>query len=272
MAKIHADYHLHTLFSPDGKNSPEEMCRAALEKGLTEIAVTDHYEFYQAGVFRDKPFTSEHMRAQQRELERCRELFAGKLTIRRGVEIGQPQCNPEAARELMEAVPFDYVIGSVHKLSDLDLGLTQYTEENIPGLAGRNLAMLYELADREDFDCMGHIDIIKRYAARQGMRVDLLDWREQLEPILRRLIERGKGLEVNTSGLRQAARETLPSLAVLKLYRSLGGEILTAGSDAHCTADISAGFDETLAVIREAGFRYLARYEDRKPHFVPLDG
>ena len=108
MAKIIADYHMHTTFSPDGFDSPEAMCRAALEKGLTEIAVTDHFEFYQAGIFKDKPFTIENMLAQQRELDKCREMFSGKLTIRSGIEIGQPQCNPQAASELMASVSFDY--------------------------------------------------------------------------------------------------------------------------------------------------------------------
>ena len=270
MAKIIADYHMHTTFSPDGFDSPEAMCRAAMERGLTEIAVTDHFEFYQAGIFKDKPFTIENMLAQQRELDKCREMFSGKLTIRNGIEIGQPQCNKLAAEELMKAVPFDYVIGSVHKLHDLDLVLTEYPDENIPGLVEQNLSMLYDLADREDFDCLGHLDIIKRYAANKGKKIDLLDYKDQLEPILRRVAERGKGLEINTSGLRQAAKETLPSAKVLEFYRSLGGEILTIGSDAHKTADVAAGFDGALEAARAAGFRYLALYENRTPHFYPI--
>lgn len=270
MTKIIADYHLHTTFSPDGTASPEEMCRAAIQNGLTEIAVTDHFECYQAGIFKDKPFTVENMLAQQKSLDKCRELFAGKLTIRNGIEIGQPQCNPKAASELMQAVSFDYVIGSVHKLHDLDLGLTEYPDEKIPGLVEQNLKMLYQLADWEDFDCLGHLDIIKRYAANKGKKIDLMDYQEQLEPILRRVIERGKGLEINTSGLRQSAKETLPSVKTLAFYRSLGGEILTVGSDAHRTADVAAGFQEALEVAQTAGFRYLAVYENRTPHFYPI--
>ncbi|HIS77458.1 MAG TPA: histidinol-phosphatase HisJ family protein [Candidatus Merdivicinus excrementipullorum] len=270
MAKIIADYHMHTTFSPDGFDSPEAMCRAALEKGLTEIAVTDHFEFYQAGIFKDKPFTIENMLAQQRELDKCREMFSGKLTIRSGIEIGQPQCNPQAASELMASVSFDYVIGSVHKLHDLDLGLTEYPDEKIPGLVEQNLTMLYDLADKEDFDCLGHLDIIKRYAANKGKQIDLMDYKDQLEPILRRVAERGKGLEINTSGLRQAARETLPSVKVLEFYRALGGEILTIGSDAHKTGDVAAGFAGALEAAQAAGFRYLALYENRTPHFYPI--
>lgn len=267
MSRILADYHMHCRFSPDSRSAPEEMCAAAVKAGLAEIALTDHFEFFPPGKFADKPYTIANMREQQRALDRCREKFAGKLVIRNGIEVGQPQCSPDAAAELMREVAFDYVIGSVHKMNGLDLGLTEYTDENIPALVKQNLGMLQVLAETGDFDCMGHLDIIKRYAANQGKQIDLMGWKDEVEPILRTLIRRGKGLEINTSGLRQSARETLPSVAVLQFYRELGGEILTIGSDAHRPEDVGAGFDEALSVAKAAGFRQIAVYEKRQPRF-----
>ena len=270
MSRILADYHMHCRFSPDSRGAPEEMCAAAVKAGLVEIAVTDHFEFFPPGKFADKPYTIANMREQQQALEYCREKFAGRLTIRNGIEVGQPQCSPDAAEELMREVDFDYVIGSVHKMNGLDLGLTEYQDGNIPALVRQNLEMLRVLAETGDFDCMGHLDIIKRYAANQGKRVDLMDWKEEVEPILRTLIRRGKGLEVNTSGLRQSAKETLPSVTVLRFYRELGGEILTIGSDAHRPEDVGAGFTEALKAAKAAGFRQIAMYEKRQPRFYGI--
>ncbi len=270
MSGVRADYHMHTHYSPDGHCSPRQMCLAALEKGLTEIAVTDHFEFFTDGLFSDGKYQTETLAACYQELDACAEEFSGKLAVRKGVEIGQPQTDPDRAAEVLAALPYDYVIGSVHKLKDIDLGLVDYPDEVIPGRVRENLAMLYELADQYDYDCLGHLDIIKRYAAVHGKKIDLMDWQEELERILRRAIERGKGIELNTSGLRQAAHEALPSLKVLKLYRSLGGEILTVGSDAHFERDVAAGFETACEMALEAGFRYLAVYQNRKPTFYPI--
>lgn len=270
MNQVLTDYHMHTHFSPDSVSQPEEMCRAAIRAGLREIAVTDHFELFPSGAFPDGKYLLSTFEAQQEALARCREQFAGQLVIRNGIEVGQPQCDPDYAAELMGTLQFDYVIGSVHKMEGRDLGLIEYPDEKIPGLVEENLSMLYVLADRGDFDCMGHIDIIKRYAAIKGKRIDLMDYRDQLEPILRRLAERGKGLEINTSGLRQAAKETLPASPILALFRSLGGEVLTIGSDAHRPSDVAAGFTQAREVALQAGFRYLATFAERKPQFYKI--
>ena len=86
---------------------------------------------------------------------------------------------------------------------------------------------------------------------------------------LRTLKERGKGIEINTSGLRQKYGRTLPDEHYIRLYRDLGGEILTVGSDAHCAADLAAGIPEGLALARECGFRYVAYFERRRAEFIP---
>ena len=152
MDRIFADYHMHTTFSPDGHNTPREMCLAALEKGLTEIAVTDHFEFFHKAVNADARYSKEIIGAGQKALDACRKEFSGRLTIRNGVEIGQPQVDPSRAAELLSALPFDYVIGSIHKLDDVDMGQMDYPDEVISGRVHQNLSMMVELADRYDFD------------------------------------------------------------------------------------------------------------------------
>ena len=268
---IRADYHTHTRFSPDSRCEPEALCEAALRAGFAEIAVTDHFEFFPPGNFADGRYDISTFAAQQQALAACREKFAGRLAVRSGIEVGQPQCDPEGAAALMGALSFDYVIGSVHKMKGMDLGLIDYPEERIPALVEEDLRMLRTLAETGDFDCMGHIDIIKRYAAVKGRRIDLLDYIDALDPVLRALVSRGKGLEINTSGLRQAARETLPAARLLRRFRELGGEILTIGSDAHRPEDVGAGYEAALAAAKAAGFRYLALFEGRRPSFTRID-
>lgn len=91
---------------------------------------------------------------------------------------------------------------------------------------------------------------------------------ELVEEILKQVVRRGKGIEINTTA--GSLAEPLPSLAILKAYRRLGGEIVTTGSDAHRAEDVAKGFDRAEELLREAGFSYAARYKERKPYFVKL--
>jgi len=88
---------------------------------------------------------------------------------------------------------------------------------------------------------------------------------DAVRAILRRLIERGIGLEVNTSGLRSPAGEPCPGPTVLRWYRELGGELLTVGSDAHDPARVGQGVDLACGLAERAGFAQLTRYHRLGP-------
>lgn len=276
MQKIIADYHMHTTISPDGRHTIEEMCEAAVENGLKEIALTDHFEIYTPD-FRGSAysplgqFTISYLEEYFRQFEQALEKFEGKLSLRSAVELGQPQINPAFSQEVLSRFSFDYVVGSMHKVDNIDFSERDYTIGHNKLLCEKNLEWLYEMADKGDFDCLGHADLIKRYAARQGHWVSLMDYPAELSEILKRLIERGKGMEINTSGFRQGMGEPIPCLAFLKLYRKLGGEILTVGSDAHCRQDIAADFEQARLIALEAGFRRIALYRNRRCSFYSID-
>lgn len=271
MSKVTTDYHMHSI-SPDARLPMEDMCNAALETGLTEIAVTDHVEIYEPDYIGKEPlmFGDEYLDEYFRQWEHCNKMFDGRLKVRRGMELGQPGCNMRRAEEIISKYSFDYIIGSIHKLYSVDLSYKQYSERTIDGVLSKNLELLYELADTGDFDCMGHIDIIRRYANRQGQDIDILSRRDEVERILKRVIERGKGIEINTSGLRQGLGCTLPGISVLKLYRELGGEILVIGSDAHRACDVGEGLAAAGELALAAGFTKLAVYKNRVPGFYSI--
>ena len=100
--------------------------------------------------------------------------------------------------------------------------------------------------------------------------MDLAKHQEAIDQIFRALIDAGKALEVNTSGYRQKIGRPLPDLPLVRRYRELGGELVTLGSDAHSTQDLGKGIEEGMEMLQEAGFRYVALYEQRKPILLPL--
>ena len=260
------DYHMHSLNSSDGKNSISELCAAAIASGLKEIAVTDHFEptmgnekypFYKPG-----NYFLDMLKAR---------LVHGDLKIKYAVELGQPHLYPEYSQKLLEDYPYDYVLASVHRmLNNVDFGDVAYNPENVYFYCNRYLNELKLLAQWNKFDCVGHLDLVKRYASNYNTKADLMDYRERLEDILKILISSGKGIEVNTSGLRQAAGECLPGLNIITLYRELGGEIITIGSDAHSAEEVGKGIADAIELIKEAGFNYMTVFTGRQPSMVKI--
>ena len=78
------------------------------------------------------------------------------------------------------------------------------------------------------------------------------------------------GIEINTGGLKRGMRDLHPCTDIIKRYKSLGGEIITVGSDAHIPQNMAAHFERAEAVLKECGFKYYAIFERRTPMFQKL--
>ncbi|QUI22873.1 histidinol-phosphatase HisJ family protein [Vallitalea pronyensis] len=269
MKEIYLDYHIHSSMSPDTDVSMEEMCQSAIHKGFKEIAFTDHFEFYTTDK-EGRTFNEAYLDTYFETLGQCREKFKNQLIIRRGIELGQQHVQLQRSNTLLSLYAFDYVLASVHKINDVDLSQVVYHDDNIDHYCKRYLEQLYTLVDKGDFDVLAHLDLIKRYAARQHVQVDLIHYKLELAQIFERLIQRGKGLEINTSTLRRGLDEPFPSMAILKMYKGMGGEIITVGSDAHDPEDIGGDFHMILDMLAAVGLKRLYHYDNRKGMRVQL--
>jgi histidinol-phosphatase (PHP family) len=253
------DAHLHTNLSPDSDVPIDVYAAQAVERGITELAITDHVDFEPgAPAFEFVPFD-----VRERTVREAAERWAPRgLAIRFGTEITYDRRFEEAIRDHLRSHAYDYVIGSVHVYSG-----SPYRHDRVGGwVAGRSLADIVapyfdevELAIRSGlFDTLGHLDFVKRYLHPHVTAAQLGAVPELYERLLVALVETGTALEVNTSGLRQAAGETYPSAAIVARYRELGGTLVSAGSDAHQAAAFASGLAEGYRVAAAAGFRQLA--------------
>ena len=100
--------------------------------------------------------------------------------------------------------------------------------------------------------------------------MNLSEFSEKIDEILKLLISKGKGIEVNTSGLRYGVGSPHPSFEIIQRYHSLGGEIITIGSDAHKPEHIGYKFDTAYELLDKAGFKYVTIFKNRKPDFIKL--
>ena len=203
------------------------------------------------------------------QFQRVRAQFQGRLTLRLGLEFGSGHLDGSA---LSAAPPeLDFVIGSVHNRSPAAGGDDFYHGDyDSPAACYQALddyvSSLEQLAPTSTYDVLGHIIYPLRYMACGCPEISMDRYTDRIRAVLAIAIASGRGMELNTYNGRTLA-EWRPWLV---LYRELGGEILTVGSDAHVPETIGAGVNAAYDLIRAAGFRYITVYEGRKPRFVKL--
>ncbi len=167
---------------------------------------------------------------------------------------------------------YDFVIASSHVVDKCDLCTNDFFEGKTKFMAylGYFADVLNNVKTCDFFSVYGHIDFINRYGNYADKKMVYGDYKFITDEILKTLIEKGKGIEINTSGYRYGLGHTHPQFELVKRYKELGGEIITVGSDAHVPEDIAKDFDKAYKMLEEAGFKYLTLFTDKKPEFVKI--
>jgi len=259
------DFHMHSRVSFDGHDTGEALAKAALAKGLKEICFTDHLDYDPSGEMQGLTFETEDYNAEYDWLD-----IPG-LKIRRGMEFGLTVDNRDQFRQDLQRRHWDFVLGSVHFVDGLDV----YFE---PFWRGRSVFQterryleetLACVQLHEDYDVLAHLTYIGKTKAHPAPRpVPYEEHRELIDEILRTVAAKGKGLEINTSGVDRCG-DYLPGAEYLRRFKELGGEIVTIGSDAH-TADRVGQYSFEACEILKDIFGYVCTFEDRKPIFHKL--
>jgi len=266
------DAHLHTNLSPDSDVSIDAYAIQAVERGIDELAITDHVDFAPG----TPAFGFATFEQRERVVRDAAERWAPRnLAIRFGVEITYDRRFEDDIRDHLRTHAYDFVIGSVHVYRD-----SPYAADRVAAfVAGRRVQDIVapyfdevEAAARSGlFDALGHLDFVKRYLHPHVTALQLAAAPELYEPVLRALLDTGTAREVNTSGLRQAAAETYPSAAIVARFRELGGERVTVGSDAHRADSFAWGLADGYAHVRAAGFQALTFRRGGKAELVALE-
>lgn len=281
---ITADYHTHTAYSEDSETSPEAMVKRAVALGLKTLCITDHMDYLFPEKYAPETFVFDP-RAYFKQLLSLREAYRGRLEIRIGVELGlrsEPDVRTACighCKKLAASYPFDFIIGSTHVLEHTDPYYPEYWESHsaAEGMQTYFESILESTENYNMFQVCGHLDYLVRYLPQEtknGEKVPrdycFADYKELIGKILKKLIESGRGIEVNTAAYKYGLPFAHPRTEILKLYKQLGGEILTIGSDAHATEHMAHGFARAEEMLCSLGFRYYTVYRERTPAFLPL--
>jgi len=274
----YADFHLHSKLSLDSKANMSDQIEKAIELGLEEICFTEHLDFDERERSLTKNLTlgprSGFMDETdyERQIAEARQQYSHRIKIGYGVEAGQGNHAPQQAEALIHAHHYDFVLASIHLMHESGMVIS------VPWREGLSEAETYPvyfddlvlLSGMDFFDVIAHCDIIKRFGIEKFGPFQAKKYEEQIRIAFANLIAKGKGIEINTSGLRQSCHETMPNLTLLQWYREMGGEILTLGSDAHAPGSLAYGLKQGYELAREAGFQYFTTFHQRQPHFHRL--
>lgn len=264
MCYPYLDYHIHSGCSVDSETDMEAHCQRAIELGLSELCFTEHVDFDPAEVHTGY-FVYERY---QREIRANRERFGDRLVIRSGAEIDYNHRFEEDIAASLRGTAFDFVLGSVHYLDGFNVSEPRsadyFRDRELLRAYGRYFEEVQRCVDFGLFDVLGHLDLVKRYGVDFYGPFDLKPFAEGIERILRTVVESGMGIEINTSGIRQRPRETYPGLDVLRMYKRLGGQVLSVGSDAHTVDDLARDIRAGLRQAKQAGFEAIWTFEARR--------
>ena len=264
------DYHLHSQFSGDSKTTLEAICNTAVERGIAEIAITDHMDYSYPDIRPDHQIAN--MDAYFDAIAQCREHYKAVLTIRTGIEIGMEPHWLHACDTFLKQYPFDFVIGSIHECCGLPVSRAVYFENKTKEQAYETYytAILECVKAFDNFDVIGHLDYCKRYYPGEYTQGDHLIAQPLVEEIFRTLIAKGKGIEVNTSGFRHVSEMCMPHYDIIALYRQMGGTRITIGSDSHRDETVGFRVDDTIAQLKQIGFTHISTFEKRVEKKLPL--
>lgn len=238
----------------------QQMCQGALANGITLLGFTEHYDLLPA----DPCYDYLDLPAWWAELERCREEFAGELTILAGIELGEPHRFSELMRRILGEHPWDYALGSLHWVGDQLIFGADYFRQPADQAFNEYFAELRRMIEIAEFDILAHMDVVKRFGFDVYGNFQVERYEAEVRSVLHALAERGLSLEINTSQLRRPIRETSPARPVLEWFREEGGQQVTLGSDAHQPDHVGYALQFAASEAAAAGFPRASWYRQRE--------
>lgn len=273
------DYHVHTSYSDDSDYPMEDVVKDAIKLGMDEICITDHVDYgakvdWDSGV--EIPYcnglamVNVDYPSYVEEIGRLQERYKGQIVIRMGMEFGMQMHTIPQFETLYQRYPFDFIILSVHQVEDKGFWSQEFQQGRSQKEYNERYyeELLQLVKNYQHYSVLGHLDLIIRYD-KMGM-YPFSNVKHYVEEILAEAIKNGKGIEINTSSHRYGLTDSTPSAEILKMYRDMGGQIVTLGSDSHAPSHLGTYMEEAKELLKGIGFRQFCTYEKMRPIFHEL--
>lgn len=284
---MYADYHLHCEYSDDSNEPMENQIQQAIALGLDEMCFTDHVDY---GIKRDwddpAGIIIRHAIEHGKEvdlvlanvnypryfeaLKMYQKKYASSISIKKGLEFGIQSITVDAFEKLYALYQdeLDFVLFSMHQVNNLEFWTQdfqkgkkqkEYNDEYYKEIY-QTMQMFHQ------YSCLAHLDLLARYDENGIYPFE--KEKDIIAEILKYAIQDGKGIEINTSSWKYGLKDTQPSRAILKLYKDLGGKIITVGSDAHETKYLASHIKDAYTILKnEIGISEICTFDHMQPIF-----
>ena len=255
------DYHMHSILS-DGKDSYEEMVRMAIEKGLEEIGFSDHVCLKPV----DWAIREEDIPVMTRQILDLKLKYQDQIKIRYGIEVDYFPGYENEIKDLIESIPVDYIIGSIHFIGDWNFD----TDESLYGKWTNNelyemyFGLVQQAAKSGLFDIICHLDIIKKFRVYPESNQDQL-----FEDTIKIIKAHNLVVELNTSGMDRPCAEFTPGSKFLELCY-INHVPVTLSSDAHHAVQIASHFESAVDLLSQIGYTEIIGFNNRIRRIIRL--
>ncbi len=263
------DYHVHTNYSDDSTYLMEDVVLDAIALKIDEICFCDHVDYgvkYDWEDYRKDRVMNVNYKEYFKEIAYLRNKYP-MITLRQGLEFGIQTSTINEFNQLFDKYPLDFVILSVHQINNQELWRYDYQKNKTQDeyVLGYYQELLDVIKVYKNYSVLGHLDLIVRYDEIGNYPFDKI--KNVITEILKQVIKDNKGIEINSSCFRYKLGDLTPSKDILKLYKELGGKIITLGSDSHSKGQLTENFNEIKAILNELGFYEFCTFEKMKPIF-----
>ena len=250
------DYHLHVIAHGDRPMTVEniiEYLEVAKSRGLRQMGITEH----------DRYLDEIDLAAFQEARETYQDV-----ELRLGIEIDFVPGAEERMDHDGSALPYDYVIGSVHRVTGEEIDHPDH-REIYEKMEAYELYEAYYKNVREAalsgrFEILGHPDLIKIFRTFPDR-----DITPMLEETADAIAESGVVVDVNAAGLRKPIGEVYPSRQFLEMFHRRDVPIVLS-SDAHAADQVAMGYEKSMKLVHDVGYREVVTFKDRERGALPL--
>jgi histidinol-phosphatase (PHP family) len=251
------DYHTHTARCGHATGRPTEYVQAARAQGLLNLGIADHLPLLPEPDPR-LTMSASDLTDYVSEVQALKTGDPGYVLL--GVEADYRPHTVSEVRDLLEAYPFDYVVGSVHFLGDWAFddprNVAEYDNRDIDHVWIEYLELIGDAAESGLFTILGHLDLVKKFGFRPTRTLD-----KEFTRAVQRIARAGVLVEINTAGLHKPVAEAYPTVEILRLLCDAGVPV-TFGSDAHAPGEVGRDFAHAAVLAQAAGYTSFASLEE----------
>jgi len=260
------DYHVHTPLCNHARGTMNAFVQSAVQIGLEEICFLDHLTLQDAG--RENSMTIGEVPLYFQETQILKLHYKGRIKVKSGLEIDHAPQYIDIYKEITDTFDFDIIGASIHFIDGENVvsSSSEWSRGKLDAklYTERYADRLMEMLDHDYFDMVCHLDLLKKFSPNPLPMFD-----ETLEPVLVKIKDKKKVVELNTGGLFQPAKEIYPSQKLLEQCAELKIPICT-GSDAHAPDQVGRGFDTAASRLKAVGIDKISVFNSRRKRAIPI--